>query len=232
MGDLSLIPELSVVMPAYNEEKGIEEIVRESAEVLDKICSQWELIIVNDGSKDKTEEILRKLEGEVKNLKIVSYYPNKGYANALREGFKVAKYSYIFYTDADGQFDLTEIKNYFPLIYENDMVVGFRIKRNDPLIRKFTSKVYNLMQKFYLGIKVKDINCAFKIFKAGFLKGIPLKSEHFLIDAEFFLRAKERGARYVEVPVCHRKRKEGSSTVKFSTIFQTLKEMKRLKKGA
>lgn len=227
-----MVPQLSVVMPAYNEEKSIEEVVRESASILKDMCQEWELIIVNDGSKDKTEEILRKIEKEIKNLKVISYHPNKGYANALREGFKVAKYSFIFYTDADGQFDLTEIKNYFPLIYENEMVVGYRVKRNDPLIRKFTSRVYNFMQRFYLGIKAKDINCAFKIFKANFLREIPLKSEHFLIDAEFFLRAKERGARYVEVPVCHKKRKEGSSTVKFSTIFQTLKEMKRLKKGA
>lgn len=226
-----MIEELSVVMPAYNEENGIEEVVRESVEVLSKICNQWELIIVNDGSKDRTEEILRKLEEEIKNLKIVSYYPNKGYANALREGFRKAKYQYIFYTDADGQFDLSEISNYFHLIYENDMVVGYRLKRNDPLIRKFTSRVYNLMQRFYLGIKVKDINCAFKIFKRSFLEEIPLISEHFLIDAEFFLRAKERGKRYVEVPVCHRERKEGRSTVKFKTIFQTLKEMRRLKKG-
>jgi len=228
----NLIPSLSVVMPAYNEEKGIEKVVRESAEILKNICQEWELIIVNDGSKDKTEEILKNLEKEIKNLKIVSYFPNKGYANALREGFKEAKYDYIFYTDSDGQFDLSEIKNYFPLIYENDMVVGFRIKRNDSFIRKITSKTYNIMQKFYLKIKARDINCAFKIFKASFLKTIPLISEHFLIGAEFFLRAKERGARYVEVPVQHLKREEGKSSVKFKTIFQTLKEMKRLKEAS
>lgn len=218
-------------MPAYNEEKVIEKIVKEAAEVLKNICKEWELIVVNDGSKDKTEEILKDLEKEIKNLKIVSYYPNKGYANALKEGFREAKYNYIFYTDADGQFDLNEIKNYFPLIYENDMVVGYRVKRNDPFIRKVASRVYNIIQRFYLGIKPKDINCAFKIFKAGFLKSIPLKSNHFLIDAEFFLRVRERGAKYVEVPVTHFARKEGRSTVKFKTIFQTFKEMKRLKRG-
>ncbi len=228
----NLIPSLSVVMPAYNEEKVIEKVVRESAEILNNICKDWELIIVNDGSIDKTEEILKNLEKEIKKLKILSYYPNKGYANALREGFKTAKFDYIFYTDSDGQFDLSEIKNYFPLIYENDMVVGYRIKRNDPYLRKFTSKVYNLMQKFYLKIRAKDINCAFKIFRASFLKSIPLFSEHFLIDAEFFLRANEVGARYVEVPVQHLKRKEGKSSVKFKTVFQTLKEMKRLKTGS
>lgn len=231
MENISLIPQLSVVMPAYNEEDIIEEIVKKSSEILENICKEWELIIVNDGSKDKTEEILKKLEKDVKNLRVISYYPNKGYANALKEGFKGAKYSFIFYTDSDGQFDLTEIKNYFPLIYENDMVAGYRIKRNDPFIRKITSKTYNIMQRFYLGIKAKDINCAFKIFKSSFLKEIPLKSEHFLIDAEFFLRAKERGAKYIEVPVNHIERKGGKTSVKFKTIFQTLEEMKKLKKG-
>lgn len=230
MEDMSLIPQLSVVMPAYNEEDIIEEIVKKSSEILENICKDWELIIVNDGSRDKTEEILKKLKKEIKNLRIISYLPNKGYANALREGFKSSNYPYIFYTDADGQFDLAEIKNYFPLIYENDMVVGYRIKRSDPFIRKITSRTYNIMQKLYLGIKAKDINCAFKIFKSSFLKKIPLKSEHFLIDAEFFLRAKESGAKYIEVPVNHIERKGGKTSVKFKTIFQTLKEMKRLKK--
>lgn len=229
-GKLNKIPSLSVVMPAYNEEKLIEGVVLEAYKILKEICDNFEIIVVNDGSTDKTEEILKKLEEQIKELKLISYYPNKGYASALREGFKLAKFPYIFYTDSDGQFDLSEIKNFFPLIYENDIVAGYRIKRNDPFVRKLTSKVYNLMQRFYLGIKAKDINCAFKIFKAQFLKSIPLISENFLIDAEFFLRVRERGAKYVEVPVNHFERKRGRSTVKFCTIFQTLKEMKRLKK--
>lgn len=229
-GKLNKIPYLSVVMPAYNEEELIEGVLRDAYKILKEICDDFEIIVVNDGSKDKTEEILKKLEEQIKELKLISYYPNKGYANALREGFKLAKFPYIFYTDSDGQFDLNEIKNFFPLIYENDMVAGYRINRNDPFIRKLTSKVYNLMQRFYLGIKAKDINCAFKIFRSSFLKSIKLESEYFLIDAEFFLRAKEERAKYVEVPVNHFQRKKGKSAVKFCTIFQTLKEMKRLKK--
>lgn len=229
-GKLDKIPNLSVVMPTYNEEELIERVLWDAYKILKEICEDFEIIVVNDGSKDKTEEILKKLEEQIKELKLISYYPNKGYANALREGFKLAKFQYIFYTDSDGQFDINEIKNFFPLVYENDMVAGYRIKRNDPFIRKLTSKVYNLIQRFYLGIKVKDINCAFKIFKAQFLKSIPLISENFLIDAEFFLRAKEKGAKFAEVPVNHFERKKGKSTVKFYTIFQTLKEIKKLKK--
>ncbi len=228
-GNSNKIPSLSVVMPAYNEEEGIEKVVKESINILKEICKEFELIIVNDGSLDRTEKILKDLEKECPELKIISYYPNRGYARALKEGFARANYPYIFYTDSDGQFDLREIKNYFPLIYENDMVVGYRIKREDPFLRKISSKFYNFIQRIYLGIKIKDINCAFKIFKSSFLKSIPINSENFLIDAEFFLRAKQNKAKFVEVPVSHRARYKGSSTVKFSTIFQTLKGMAKLK---
>lgn len=224
------IPELSVVFPAYNEECGIKESVREACDALNQICDAWELIVVDDGSSDRTGEILKSLKKEFPNLTPITYTPNRGYAHALRTGFQACRFPYVFYSDADAQFDLKEIT----LLYRErdgaDMVVGYRPDRQDPPERKIYSKIYHMIQRLLLGIRARDINCAFKLFTREFLDSIPLTSEYFLVDAELFVRAGRIGATVIQVPVTHRRRENGSSTVTFQTFLQTWKGMFQLRK--
>ncbi|HPR64040.1 MAG TPA: glycosyltransferase family 2 protein [Thermoanaerobaculia bacterium] len=224
------IRELSAVFPAYNESTSIEVSIHEALSALVDICVQWELIVVDDGSTDNTLEILKRLEGEHRNLRVISYTPNRGYAWALRTGFDACRYDLIFYSDADAQFDLHEIMKLYEEIDRADMVVGYRKDRKDPFIRIIYSRTYNLLQRAILGIRARDINCAFKLYRKEFLSMIPLTADHFVIDAEFFARAGIIGARVIEVPVTHHPRKLGSSTVSVKTICRTLKGMRALRK--
>jgi glycosyltransferase involved in cell wall biosynthesis len=220
---------LTILMPAYNEEAGIAHTVESTIPVLDRICSDYEFVVINDGSKDRTGVILEGLAKVHPTLKVISYTPNRGYAEALRRGFASAQSPYVFFTDADMQFDVAEIPLLFEKIAATDMVVGIRVDRHDPWARKLYSKVYNGMQRLFLGIRASDINCAFKLFRREFITSVPLIAESFVINAEFFLRAKQRGARVAEVGVTHLPRERGTSTVKFTTVLKTLVQMVRLR---
>jgi glycosyltransferase involved in cell wall biosynthesis len=220
---------LTVLMPACNEEAGIAHAVGSAVPILDRICSDYEFIVINDGSKDRTGEILAELEIKHPGLSVLSYAPNRGYAEALRRGFAAATKPYIFFTDADMQFDVSEIPLLFERIGEADLVAGIRVCRQDSLARKLYSRVYNGMQRLFLGIRAGDINCAFKLFRREFITTVPLIAESFVINAEFFLRAKQRGARVAEVGVTHLPRRYGASTVRFTTVLKTLVQMVRLR---
>lgn len=223
------VKELSVVVPACNEEAGIRKTLTEYISVLKHVCDTWELIVVDDGSTDGTHDILREMQIENPELNVISYTPNRGYAYALRTGFSAASMDPVFYTDADSQFDLEEIPLLYDEIGEADMVAGYRRDRRDPATRILYSRIYNLLQRMLLGIRARDINCAFKMFRQDFLRHTLLTSEHFLIDAELFARAGRLGARVIQVPVTHRFREEGTSSIRLKTFWETFREMLRLR---
>ncbi len=137
----------------------------------------------------------------------------------------------VFYTDGDAQFDLGEIKSLYPLIADADMVAGYRVGRQDPWFRLVTSGVYNLIQGAVLSVRARDVNCAFKFFRRDFFDNVTLSSDGFLIDAELYARADRAGLRWVQGPVTHRPRTEGSTTVKVGTIRETLGELWRLRRS-
>jgi glycosyltransferase involved in cell wall biosynthesis len=210
------IPALSVVMPAYNEQAVLDRSIAEAVLVLERICADWELVVVDDGSKDDTPRLEK----------------NQGYSRALAHGLRAARFDAVFYTDADAQFDLAEIPRlYERLGGEHEMVVGYREHRQDPRLRLFTSWVFNRLQGLVLGVRPRDVNCAFKLFSRHFLEEVRLESDGFLIDAELFARAKAKGLGWCEVGVTHRPREQGSSTVRASTVGQTLRELWRLKRN-
>jgi dolichol-phosphate mannosyltransferase len=218
-------------MPAYNEQDVLPVTLQEAVEALDEICEDWELLMVDDGSTDRTPEILAEWAANDPRIKVLTQKPNQGYSKALIRGFYSATRPAIFYTDADAQFDLRELTRLYPQLESYDMVTGYRIGRKDPPIRFVTSFVYNKLQALALGTNVRDVNCAFKLFRKSFFDVVKLDSDGFVIDAEIYIRAKKAGLRWTQMGVTHRPRTMGSTTVKVSTVVETLKQLRALRKA-
>lgn len=225
------IPELSAVIPAYNEQEVLPVSVREAVAALDDIAARWELLVVDDGSRDRTAEIVSDWSRQDPRVRLLRQPRNMGYSKALIRGFREAQYEFVCYTDADAQFDLHEVLDLYEQADGVEMVVGYRRQRQDPSIRLLTSAVYNVLQGMVLGVRVRDCNCALKLFRRDFLQALPLDSDGFLIDAELFARTRQAGGRWREVGVTHRPREQGSTTVRISTVAETLRELWALRRS-
>src|SRR3989344_5963427 len=131
------VKSLSVFFPTYNEEGNVEATVGKAVRVLEDLRLEYEIIIVNDGSKDRTRQVAEKLADKNPKIRIINHPKNLGYGEALKSGFYNTRFETVVYTDGDGQFDFSEVKKFLEKIEDNDLIVGFRIKRQDSLIRKF-----------------------------------------------------------------------------------------------
>ena len=218
-------------MPAYDEEAVLPVSLQEAVDVLEEIATDWELIVVDDGSRDATPRILAEWSAREPRIKVLTQASNQGYSKALARGFRAASKDAVFYTDADAQFDLREIVRLYPLLANHDMVSGYRIDRKDPPIRLLTSRLYNTLQAVLLDNRVRDVNCAFKLFRRSYFERVELSSDGFLIDAELHLRAKKAGMKWTQVGVRHRPRTHGATTVRPATIAQTLRELWNLSRS-
>lgn len=220
---------ISAVLPAFNEEENIETSALKMLDVLKTLpFSEYEVIIVNDGSKDRTAEISDALAAKHKEIRVIHHPSNLGYAQALSNGFTSAKSELIFYTDSDNQFDVKELKNFIAPIEDYDLVCGFRIYRYDPLTRLFLSWGFNLMVRLIFRIKVRDIDCAFKLFRKDIFDKIKIESQRFFVDAEVLAKARYHKFSMTELGVRHYPRTAGRSTVRPSHIFYTLQELAKI----
>jgi glycosyltransferase involved in cell wall biosynthesis len=220
---------ISFVLPAYNEEENIEKAIRSIIEVAEGLnLGDYEVIAVNDGSSDKTGEIMDRLKEENQRVRAVHHPTNLGYAEALKNGFTSARCKLVFYTDSDLQFDVREIKNLLPAIEDYDIVSGFRIYRYDPLSRLILSWGYNLIARAIFRLRVRDIDCAFKLFRREVFDVIDIKSKKFFVDTEILAKARYHGFRMTEVGVKHYPREGGQSTVRPSHVFSTLRELAKM----
>ena len=221
---------ISAVLPALNEEENIETATLRLAEVLGSLSlKDWEVIIVDDGSTDRTGEIADRLSREdPAHIRVFHHSPNLGYAEALKTGFTSARHQLIFYTDSDNQFDVRELKNLLPLIEDADIVNGFRVYRFDPLTRLVLSWGFNLLVRIMFRINVRDIDCAFKLFRREVFDKVTIESKKFFVDAEVLAKAKYFGFRTVEIGVRHYPRPAGRSTVRASHVLSTLRELARI----
>ena len=180
-------------------------------------------------STDRTAEITDRLAAQDPgHIRVFHHPPNQGYAAALRTGFTSARHQLIFYTDSDNQFDVREIRNLLPLIEDADIVNGFRIYRFDPLTRLVLSWGFNLLVRMTFRIKVRDIDCAFKLFRREVFDKVTIESKKFFVDAEVLAKARYYGFRMVEVGVRHYPRPAGHSKVRPSHIPSTLVELTRI----
>lgn len=208
-----LISALSVFFPTYNEEKNIKKTVLDAKKVLLGIAENWEIIIVNDGSKDRTGEIAGQLiKGDVR-IRVINHFLNKGYGAALKTGFKAAKYPWVAFTDADGQFDFSEITKFLTKTGSADLILGYRIKRADSLARSLFAFGWALIPRILFGMNVKDYSCGFKLIKKEVFDSTqPLKGEEKVTQIEMLVKAKRKGFRFAEIGVHHFPREFGKQT--------------------
>jgi glycosyltransferase involved in cell wall biosynthesis len=207
------VQELSVVLPAYNEEANIERVIRQVTAYLDPSGIDYEVVPVNDGSRDRTAEILGGLEQALPRVRPQHHPQNRGYGAALRTGFDAAVKRYVFYMDGDGQFDIADLARLLPLASEDVIVTGFRIERRDPLIRRLNAKLFGgWLVRILLGVYVQDLNCAFKLIPKKVFRTITLESTGALINAELYGRAIRAGFGIREVGVHHYSREAGVQT--------------------
>jgi glycosyltransferase involved in cell wall biosynthesis len=217
---------ISAFFPAHNEEANIEELTRKTVRVLSEICEDYEVIIVNDGSKDRTKEIAENLAKENPNIRVISHEINRGYGAALRTGFYNSRFEWIFFTDGDGQFDVTEIKELIKYTDKADLITGYRIKRQDSFIRKLNAFAWGTLVKLLFGFKVKDVDCAFKLIKKEIIDSAKLESDGALISTELLAKATRMGYKIFEIGVHHYPRRAGTQTgAKLKVILRAFIEL-------
>lgn len=202
---------MSVVLPAYNEEKNIREAVRRTQAFLRKRFKAYEILVVDDGSTDATAIIVKDMSRSDNRVHLLSHGINRGYGTALRTGFGAAQGRLVFYTDTDNQYDISELDSFFPLLKRFDIVAGYRLKHSDPTMRIIISAVYNLLIRIILGLKIRDVDCSFKLYKRQVFRNITLKCMTGLIDAEVLIKAKKKGFTVTQLGVRHYPRTQGKS---------------------
>jgi len=219
---------LSIILPAYNEESNIKKTVESVFDFIkNKGVESWEIIVVNDGSKDRTGDTVRDMTKSIPSLKLVEHFPNRGYGGALRAGFEASQMDWIFFMDSDGQFDIKEIELLMAQVDKGyDIVIGDRTNRNDPFIRKLNAFGWKVIITLFFGYLARDIDCAFKLFKRDILKKIKLESNGAMVSTEFLAGARARGYKISEVPVTHLSRIAGTPTgANIKVIMKAFKDL-------
>ncbi len=207
------VPALSIFFPFWNEEENIEAVISKAIPVAQKVADKWEIIMVDDGSSDKTLEIAKKLAKSDPRLVAVAHNKNRGYGAALKTGLSTAKYDLIVFNDGDGQFDLLEVEKFFEKMGNADMVIGYRKKRVDSPLRHILMNMLKVWDLVLFRFKYKDIDCGFKLFTREALNKImPLESEGAMITTEILARAKKAHLKIAQVEVNHYPRIYGNQS--------------------
>ena len=214
--------ELSLILPAYNEEAGIARSVIEADEALARLGISYEIIVVDDGSDDRTAANISRLQADRSKVRLVRHELNQGYGAALRTGFAAARGERIAFTDADCQFHLDDLALLLPLTEQNPIAAGYRIDRKDTFLRKFYSRSYNLLARTLLGTPVRDIDCALKVFRRDALQRILPETHGFFVNTEMLSRARQLHLKIAEVGVRHRPREHGTSKVSLGDVPRVL----------
>ena len=221
---------ISVFFPCYNEEDNVERTVEQAITVLKQINADYEVIIVNDGSSDATGRKADEIHNLDSRIKAVHHPTNLGYGAALQSGFRAATKKLVFYTDGDGQFDINEMPPLLPLIEQYDIVSCYRLNRQDSFIRKINAWCWTKLVCFLFGMKIRDIDCAFKLFRRDIFDNIKMSSTGALIDTEILARATRKGYSIVQKGVHHYPRTAGVQTgANLKVILRAFKELFKLR---
>lgn len=213
---------LSLVLPAYQEELGIRQVLEEAIEALSSIVDEFEILVVDDGSSDSTAAIVQDLAELDPRVRLLQHGCNRGYGAALRTGFDSAQHEFVAFSDADGQLDLRDLRRLLDRTDSHDVVVGYRVQRQDPWQRRFYSWGYNTLVRTLLGTGVRDCDCALKVFRRETLQRILPETNRFFVNTEMLTKARQQLIVVAEVGVRHRPRLRGSSKVSLWDIPRTL----------
>ncbi len=222
------LPELSYFFPAHNEAANLRGLVEEALATLPGLADRFEILIINDGSRDETAAIADELTAANPGVVRAVHHPtNLGYGAALRSGFAAARFDRLAFTDGDRQFKVADLGRLIERFQAGgaDAVVGFRIKRADPLVRTVYAKLYRLANRIWFGLKIRDVDCACKLFSRASLEGVNVESGGAFFSAELLIKLRARGRRIAEVGVPHYPRTAGSPTgAKPSVVFRAVRD--------
>ncbi|MFN4259158.1 MAG: glycosyltransferase family 2 protein [Gemmataceae bacterium] len=213
---------LSLVIPAYNEQATIATAIAEAEAVFQPFVSQYEILVIDDGSTDGTAQVVESVIRPRSPVRLIRHGGNRGYGAALRTGFEAARMACVAFTDADCQFDLADLRPMLALTERYPIVVGYRVGRRDPWLRRFLSAGYNCLARLLLGTRVRDCDCALKVFRREALVQLLPETPGFFVNTEMLSRAHRLGLKVCEVGVRHRPRLGGTSKVSLNQIPRVL----------
>jgi glycosyltransferase involved in cell wall biosynthesis len=226
-----LMKSLSVILPAFNEEANIRAVVEDAYRSIPRFASIFEIIVVNDGSKDRTGEICDRMAEEFSDVRIVHHPRNRGYGAALKSGIERARYDLIFFTDADGQFDLKEVAALLEQADAYDIVAGYRARRQDPPHRLLFAWGWNILVRLVLGVRIRDIDCAFKVFNRRVFDKVQIQCVGAMVNTEIFAQAARFGMTVKELRVNHFPRRHGKPTGgNVAVIRKAFRELIRIRR--
>jgi glycosyltransferase involved in cell wall biosynthesis len=225
------IRSISAVLPAFNEAANLSQVTARTIEALEDTVPDFEIIIVDDGSKDATSRLADGLAARDARVRVVHHAQRHGYGAALRAGIAEAGKQFIWCLDADGQYNPTDLTHLAQFDDAYDLVAGYRARRADPLLRRLLSRIYRMLVRVSLGVKARDPNCGFKLYRASTLKSLPLSAMGRFVQVEILARLKERGSSMTEVNVQHTARHAGQqSGARLGAIVQMIRELAAFRK--
>jgi dolichol-phosphate mannosyltransferase len=220
---------ITFVLPALNEEESLPDAIRRALAALSHVEGSHEVLVVDDGSTDGTMQVAEQVAAENPGaVRVLRHERNLGYGAALRTGFDNATRDLVFYTDSDNQYDPDELRYFVPMMVEHDLVIGFRVYRYDRVIRSIVSWFYNRLVGLMFRLRVRDVDCAFKLMRREVLDQIGLECDNFFIDTELVARARKWNFRIAQKGVRHYPRGAGETTVRPSDVPETLREVGRM----
>jgi glycosyltransferase involved in cell wall biosynthesis len=220
---------VSLIIPAYNDEETVGRLIDDADTLLSQVCSDYEIVLVNDGSKDRTLSVIQSRVDTNPRVRLINHEHNKGFGYTIRELYLAGNKELIFSLPGDYQYAPKEILQMAKGLRDHDFVIGLRVNRNDPFRRKMQSRVYNLMLRTFYGHKHKDVN-SIKLFRRSILDKIELLSYSPFVDAELCIRAERAGFRVIEIPIEHLPRMtQGASGGKFSVIWETFSDLFKMR---
>ncbi|HEV2723933.1 MAG TPA: glycosyltransferase family 2 protein [Thermoleophilaceae bacterium] len=221
---------LSIVLPAYNEEDNVEAAISEATAAAERLVAEHEIVVVDDGSSDSTAERVRGLAVADPRIRLVQHDDNRGYGEALRSGFLSSRLDFVFFTDADLQFDMGELVLLLPYAGTVDVVAGYRINRQDTLVRRINAHAWNCLVRVLFYVPVRDIDCAFKLFDRRALRAVDIEAVGAMVNTELMVKLGRSGASVVEVGVHHRPRRAGEARGASPRVIATaLREILRMR---
>jgi glycosyltransferase involved in cell wall biosynthesis len=224
------VRELSLFFPAHNEEESVAETVTAAKAAAERLSlTRYELVVVDDGSTDGTGPIADALSRDDPRIRVVHHPERRGYGAALRSGLAAARYEWVFWSDSDGQFDLGEIARLVAHSDSFDVIIGYRVRRADHVVRRINTFMWTVLVRTVFGLRVRDVDCAFKLMRRSWLDEIPaLRCEGALVSTELLVRLEQAGARRRQIGVDHRPRRAGTpSGANWRVIATAFVEMLR-----